>query len=128
MLRLEVDIKGVQDNVNRMLKKKVKTIYYDRVMDEIAYLLKDTMEPYVPMKSGQLRGNAYVDNGNIIYTAKAERRGGRYDYAAYQYMNEFPKRFTPGTFGHWDKHLTAADKQYFYEQVKDLIVEEMNDA
>ena len=128
MLRVEVDTKGVQDNINRMLKKKVKSIYYDRVMDEIAYLWKDAVEPYVPMDKGQLRENAYVDNGNIVYTAKAERRGGRYDYAAYQYMNEFPKRHTPNTYGHWDKHLTDADKQYLYEQVKDLIVEEMNNA
>lgn len=126
-LVLEIDMKDVEDNVNRMLRKKIKSIYYQRSIDDIAMAYKDAIEKYVPLKSGLLRDNATVDSGAVIYSAKAKRPGGNYDYAAYQYYNEFSKRTTPNTYGHWNTHLTTEELRAFYDEVKDIIVERMND-
>lgn len=125
-ITIDVSMKDVQDNVNRLLRKKIKPIYYEENVNEIAELYKDAIEHYVPLKEGNLRGGARVEDGAVVYSAKAKRKSGMYDYAEYQYENEFSKRHTPGTYGHWNTHLTSAEKQAFYADVKDIIVECMN--
>lgn len=126
MFVLDFDMKDVEDNVNRLMRKKIKSIYYWEVLNEVAELYANAIEHYVPLKEGALRGGVKVSDGEIIYSAKADRRGGRYDYAGYQYMNEFAHRHTPGTYGHWDTHLNETEKQALYEDIKKLLIEAMN--
>ena len=125
-MTVHIPIKEVRDNVNQLIRKKVDSALYEDSIDEIAELYKDAIEHYVPLKDGELRGNAKVVDGAVVYSAKAKRRSGNYDYAEYQYENEFANRHTPGTYGHWNTHLTTAEKQTFYEQVKEIIIERMN--
>ena len=126
MLNISFDMKAVQDNVNRMLNKKIKATEYVETRNEIAGEYAKAISKYVPYKTGRLLGSAKVEDGAITYSAKVNRPGGRFDYAPVQYYNSFENRSTPNTYDHWNKHLTTAERQAFYEDVKDIIVERMN--
>lgn len=126
---ISFDLKAVQDNVNRILNKKLERAKYDGVRNEIAGEYAAAIDKYVPSKSGRLHSSATVRDGEIRYSAKANRPSGNYDYAAVQYYTPFPQenRHTPNTYDHWNKHLTTAERQEFYQKVKEIVVKGMND-
>ena len=127
-VRISFDMKGVQDNVNRILGKKIKSIYYTSAKDDIAGEYAKYIAQYVPYKTGKLRYSAKIDNGSVVYSAKVRRKGGNFDYAGIQYYSDDSNwnRTTPGTYSHWNKHMTAADRRAFYDDVKRIIIERMN--
>ena len=126
MLKVSFDMKAVQDNVNRILNKKIEVTKYEEVKNDIAGEYAKAISKYVPYKKGRLAGSAKVDNGAITYSAKVNRPGGRFDYAGVQYYTPFENRSTPNTYDHWNKHLTTAERQAFYEDAKNIIIERMN--
>ena len=126
MLKISFDMKAVQDNVNRILNKKIAVTEYTEVKDEIAGEYAKAISKYVPYKTGRLMNSAKIEDGSITYSAKVNRPDGRFDYAGVQYYTPFENRSTPNTYDHWNKHLTTAERQEFYEDVKDIIVERMN--
>ena len=126
MLKASLDMKAVQDNVNRILNKKIEVAKYTEVKDEIAGEYAKAISRYVPYKTGKLLNSAKVEDGAITYSAKCNRPGGRFDYAAVQYYTPFDNRSTPNTYDHWNKHLTTAEREEFYNDVKDIIIERMN--
>ena len=123
---LNFDMKAVQDNVNRVVKKKLDAANYVETRNEIAGEYAAAIEKYVPSKTGRLHSSAKVIDGEIRYSAKANRPGGSFDYAQIQYETPFANRHTPNTYDHWNRHLTTAERQAFYEQAKKIIVERMN--
>ena len=127
-LHVNFDMKAVQDNVNRMLNKKVAVIHYTETRNDVAGEYAKRIDRYVPMKTGKLRRSVGVDNGAITYSAKVRRKGGNFDYAKVQYYSDdsFWDRTTPDTYSHWNKHLTTAERLAFYEDVAKIIKERMN--
>ena len=126
MFKVSFDMKVVQDNVNRILNKKIAVTEYTEVKDEIAGEYAKAISKYVPYKTGRLMNSAKVEDGAVTYSVKVNRPDGRFDYAPVQYYTPFENRSTPNTYDHWNKHLTTAERQEFYEDVKDIIVERMN--
>lgn len=120
------DMKAVQDNVNRAIGKKVERALFEDTRNEIAGEYAKAISKYVPYKTGALSRSARVVDGEIRYSAKVKRKGGTYDYAEYQYTHEFENRTTPGTYGHWNRHLTTAERKAFYEEVAEIITRKMN--
>lgn len=83
---------------------------------------------YVPLgKTGRLR-QAKVKDGEVRYSAIAIKKDGtRYDYAETQYNGpDWWERRTPGTYSHWNRHMTTAERQAFYDDVKQMLLEKMN--
>ncbi len=127
-LELTYDAKALQSAIGRRLKKYSKIVQSPEVRNLAAEQYKDAVEKYVPMRSGNLRDSAIVRDGKIIYTARS-KRGHKYAYAAEQYHTPRPasSRFTPGTYDHWDKHLSTAEKADLYKGIADDIAEVLND-
>lgn len=128
MVHVHFDMSALRDNVDDILDKKVDTLYYDRVKNDAAGLYAQYIAKYVPYKTGRLLHSAKVNNGAVTYSARVRRPGYTYDYADIQYETPFPpeSRSTPGTYDHWNTHLTRAERESFYHDVANLIVEEMN--
>ncbi len=129
MWKISFDMKAVQDNVNRILNKKIAVTEYTEVKDEIAGEYAKAISRYVPYKTGKLMKSADVEDGAVTYSVEVNRPNrpnGKFDYAKVQYYTPFENRSTPNTYDHWNKHLTTAERQEFYEDVKDIIVERMN--
>ena len=123
---INFDMKAVQDNVNQIMNKKLDAAKYVETRNEIAGEYAAAIEKYVPSKTGRLHSSARVIDGEIRYSAKANRKSGSFDYAELQYNTPFANRHTPNTYDHWNRHLTTAERQEFYEQVQRIIVERMN--
>jgi len=125
---IRVDEKALEDNVNRILGKKVEKIYYTETRNEVAGIYASAVEKYVPSKTGRLHSSARVRDGEIRYSAKAKRKRGNYDYAGVQYYSNDStwNRHTPNTYSHWNRHLTSAERQNFYQEVAKIIAEKMN--
>ena len=130
MVEVHFDFKKLQDNVNRILGKKIDVIHYTNTKDELAGLYAMYISKYVPYKSGKLFRSAKVNHGAVVYSAKARRPRGNFDYASIQYYIPFPQssRSTPYTYDHWNRHLTSAERQAFYEDAAKIITKEMNNA
>lgn len=134
-LRVNFDMKAVQDNVNRILGKKIAVIHYTETKNDTAGEYAKYISKYVPWgkstkghRGGTLRNSVRVKDGALVYSAKVKRRGGNYDYASYQYYADDSQwsRHTPNTYSHWNKHLTTAERQAFYADVAKIVVERMN--
>lgn len=125
---IDFNMKAVQDNVNRILNKKVESAKYMEVVNDIAGVYAAAVDKYVPSKTGRLHSSARIRDGEIRYSAKANRPGGNFDYAELQYITPFPQenRHTPGTYDHWNRHLTTAERKAFYDEVAEIIIERMN--
>lgn len=125
---LRIDTKALQDNVNRIIGRKVEVIHYKSTRNESAGEYAKYISKYVPRKTGKLVKSAKIVDGAVTYSAKAKRKNGNYDYAAYQYYSDDSEwvRATPDTHSHWNRHLTTAERQAFYEDVAKIIKEKMN--
>lgn len=127
-LELTYDTKAFQAAIGRKLKKFSDIVRSPEVRNMAAEQYRDAVEHYVPKKTGNLRDSTSIQDGKIIYTAKS-KYGYKYAYASEQYRTPRPdsSRFTPGTYDHWDKHLTTAEKSDLYKEMADDIVEVLND-
>lgn len=127
-LELNFDTSALQSQIARILKKKASVLDDVRVKNIAAERYKDAIEHYVPKDTGNLRESAEVRNGKVVYTAKSPR-GHKYAYADEQYHTprDPSVRHTPGTYDHWNKHLTTAEKTDLYETLAKDIVEAMNE-
>lgn len=126
------DTSSFEKNLTRILKRKIEYQGLSKgVKKEITYMYRDAIRPYVPMKTGKLRrGSRVVTDGEdfaIRYSAKAPKT--KYDYAAKQYYTPVDpeRRFTPGTFDHWNRHLSILEREKFYRDAARIITEAMNE-
>lgn len=133
ILEIQFDMKAVQDNVNRALNKKERTIYYTDTKNTIAKQYAFYIRKYVPKDSYNLVNSTKIRDGVISYYAKSKGGKRQINYAKVQYAPEeygynesFWDRKTPETYSHWNRHLTTAERQSFYDDVKRIIVERMN--
>lgn len=132
MSSVEITVKSetLQRNVEKILETKLKKGLSDSVRYSAAVKFALAIADYVPYKTGKLlRSNSIVSDGDdyaVRYSAHSKKG---YDYASVQYEADDSNwnRTTPGTYSHWDKHLTRAERQAFYEEVADDVVEAMND-
>ena len=137
-IRVQFDENALVNSLNRVLTSKLENGLSDKVKYTATSYYRDAIAKYVPYgKSykGHTGGTLYrsgFDNNSIVkegdgyavrYSAKSPKG---YDYADYQYHNEFENRNTPGTYGHWNTHLTHSERREWHEQVKQLIIEGMN--
>ena len=120
MIEVCFDAGAVQANITRILNRKVDAIQIGANKDAIAGEYAKHVAKYVPYKTGKLLRSAKVKDGTITYSAKAKNG---FDYADIQYNVPFPQesRSTPGTYDHWNRHLTASERQLFYEDVAKII-------
>ena len=127
--RVNFDLKALQNGVEKVLGKKVDKINLIETRTDAAGEYAKHIARYVPLDSGTLRRSARAVDGEVRYSAKAKRPGGEYDYAEIQYQIPFPQenRHTPDTYDHWNRHLTTAERQAFYEDVADILIRRMND-
>lgn len=127
-VRISFDSESLEANVSKILGRKFKIDDYDGIDTEIAGSYAMHIARYVPYKTGRLLHSARVGDGKITYSAKVKRKSGIYDYAGIQYLVPFPQesRSTPGTYDHWNRHLTTAERKAFYDDVAKLVIERMN--
>lgn len=127
-ITISFDAERVAANVEKIMQRKIEAGLSSDIQYESAEIYRDLVEYLVPKKSGSLR-----DSAKIVRGAKHAQWGIRYDptskkgyhYANLQYHTPFENRTTPGTFDHWNQHLTTADRQGFNMAVKNLVVEAM---
>lgn len=131
---VKFDVGALQSNVEKILRRKLKNGLSQKTLVAAGELYKDAIEHYVPLKTGTLRGSATVvprGEGCVIrYSAKGTNKDGSikdYDYAKDRYTLPAKRRFTPGTYDHWNRHLTRAERQQFYNDVASIITEAMNE-
>lgn len=135
---IQFDEDALINNLREVLERKKKNGLSDDVKYMATSLYRDAVAKYIPYgkdyshhRGGTLyrsgfRNNSIVKDGDgyaIRYSAKSPRG---YDYAEYQYENEFANRNTPGTYGHWNRHLSIVERQEWIDEVKKLIIEGMN--
>lgn len=129
-IRISFDNKAVQDNVNRIIGKKVAVIHYTETRNDTAGVYAKYISKYVPFKTGTLRRSATITDGEIRYSARSKKG---YNYAdiqyrpeAYGYDESTWERHTPDTYSHWNRHLSTAERQAFYQEVAKIVAEKMN--
>lgn len=132
-ITVSFDASRVEAGIEKLLNRKIEEGLSSDVQYQAAEIYKDLIEPYVPLKSGNLR-----DSANIVHGAKhalwgieydpISPKGRHYHYGQYQYFGD-PSwdRTTPGTYDHWNQHLSRADREGFKQAVKSLVIEAMND-
>lgn len=137
-VRVQFDTAALVNNLNKVLENKLEKGLSDENKYMATSLYRDAIAKYVPvgksykghaggaLSRSAFKPDAIVKNGDgyaVRYSAKSPKG---YDYADYQYNNEFENRNTPDTYGHWNRHLTVAERQEWLDFVKKLIVEGMN--
>lgn len=129
-IRVSYDEGAVQRNVEKILKRKLDAGTSIDTKMEVAGEYASAVERYVPYKSGKLAHSARIvadgNVANIRYSARSFK-GKHYDYAQWQYDTPVPQenRTTPGTYDHWNKHLTTAERKAFYEEAAKIVAREM---
>ena len=130
-IRISYDEDALELNIERVVKRKLNHALSIDTKKEIAGEYAMRVAQYVPYKSGRLRNSAEVisdgDKAVIRYSARS-RHGKHYDYAENQYSTprDPDRRWTPGTYDHWNRHLTTAERQDFYQEAAEIIAREMN--
>ena len=133
-ISVKVDTSQLAGDVGAVINKQLNAVIQDkRILRQIANKWAELINPYVPMKTGQLRGNAFITPaGNIRYTA-INRYGDDYTSFQYEGYNQHGtdadwKRHTPNTHSHWDQYAmnnTGAFDE-LCEYTEKLLVEAMN--
>lgn len=119
--------RGVSNAVKRLRRKMTAPEVKKEVTGEYAKVVAK----YVPYKTGALLESASVvrdgDNFAVRYSAKSKKG---YDYADVQYKPEaygrdesLWNRTTAGTYSHWNRHLTSADREQFRDEVARILKE-----
>lgn len=133
--RVNYDADALTENVENLLEKKLEKGLSNEVKWYAANKYKDIIEQYVPLggsykghTGGALRREARVvpegDDYAIRYSATSPK--GK-DYAEAQYEGpEWWERTTPGTYSHWNRHMSRSDRLEWYQYVADSIMEAMN--
>lgn len=122
---INFDTRQLQSQLSRIVKKKCAVLNNVEVRNAVARQYKDVVEKYVPMKTGKLRETAFVEHGAVVYPAVSDKK---FPYAEVQYRTPFDpsRRTTPGTYDHWDKHLSNSEKERFYRGLAEEIARYMN--
>lgn len=128
-IRVSYDEDAVERNVSRILNRKLEKMTSLDTKMEIAGVYGVAIAKYVPYKTGKLLNSADVvaDGNNAVIRYSAHSKRG-YDYAQKQYETPYPQesRSTPGTYDHWNRHLTSAEREEFYEDAAKIIARESN--
>lgn len=127
-LKISFDTDAVLNSLSNVIRRKINNSLSVPVKQEIAGEYAAAVYRYVPNKTGKLADSArVVTEGNdvaIKYEAISENKNGKKtDYAPIQYEIPFENRTTPGTYDHWNRHLTTAERKAFYETCADIIKE-----
>ena len=129
-LHISFDEDAVVNAVSRILKRKTGiALSLDNQLD-VAGEYAMAISKYVPYKTGKLLRSAdVVPHGEgvaVSYSAMSKGKQ-KIDYAPIQYEIPFANRSTPGTYDHWNRHLTTAERQEFYERCAEIISKSMQD-
>lgn len=93
----EVDFRGLfRDLENK--KERAQRAFGETALQD--------MQPYVPMKSGALRGSGHTENGGKQIVWEVYASNG-YPYGAKQFETQYMNYTTPGTGPHWDERATG---------------------
>lgn len=98
-ITIKVDLSGANKKVSSASLKKAEYAIANQAMLD--------MEPFVPLRDGNLRGSGHVSGSKIIYNtvyARAQFYGSSYNKHR---SFKFSKYTTPGTGPRWDKKATA---------------------
>lgn len=125
--KVTFDTASLQASLDRILKKKVKVLDDPKVQETAAREYAKTIQTYVPKKTGKLR-RYRIKGRDIIYSARS-KYGEKYNYALNQYETPYDQdsRTTYGTFDHWNRHLTAIEREEFYRNVAEFVARYMNE-
>ena len=124
------------DTIAKALDKKVEDLEDELRSDEIrqivADIYKDCIEPLVPKEFGGLRDSGvvpddkYKGDAYVLYDApyaKAQYEGNN---GKGRRPGSMWKRHTKNTYDHWNKHLSTADRQAFYDLVEEELIKRLN--
>jgi len=126
----------LSSNLQSVLDNLEDKILSDSIKRQSAELLMKYSNKYVPQgATRKLRESAkvvpYGDTYAVEYFAEGEpskKTGKPRLYAKPQYhANDVGwNRATPGTYSHWNRHITKAEKLSMYDELKRAILEEVN--
>lgn len=135
MGEFSVTIRTHTDTLERAMQKRIAKFTKDMLTDDVrrraAELYRDAVEKYVPKDSGNLRESAHEENSIVKYKGDY---AVLYDvpYAEAQYVGfngrgaiRNSRRKTGGTYDHWNHHMTTAERQTYYNQVKEEILQNL---
>lgn len=134
MADVNVRIRIHADTLTKAIQKRVEDLKDKVLSDEMKYraaeIYRDCVEPYVPMEYGNLRKSAHIGkkyNGDypVIY-GNSDVKYAKAQYKGYNGRGAIREYTTPGTYDHWNKHLSRGDREAMYDLIAEEIVEKMN--
>lgn len=112
-ITIKVDLSGANKKVSGASLKKAEYAIANQAMLD--------MEPFVPLRDGNLRGSGHVSGSKIIYNtvyARAQFYGSAYNkYRSFT----FSKYTTAGTGKRWDLKATALYGSRWAEKGKEAM-------
>lgn len=112
-ITIKVDLSGANKKVSSANAKKAEYAIANQAMLD--------MEPFVPLRDGNLRGSGHVSGNKIIYNtvyARAQFYGSAYNkYRSFT----FKKYTTAGTGKRWDLKATAMYGSRWAEKGKEAM-------
>lgn len=137
-IRISVDSKALTSQIRKITNKILLFGLSDDVKKAAAGEYAARVDKYVPQgpsykghTGGSLRNSVrIVPDGKGYAVRYSSHSPDGYDYAGVQYAPEkygksdaFWNRHTADTYSHWNRHLTRAERQEFYQAVGKLVKE-----
>ena len=129
-MTLRIHAETLSSNISRILEEKIeKGMLSDDVKYKAAELYAKKIRPYVPMEKKTLRNSTDIVPYNGVYAVEyhpVDKYG--HEYAEFQYYADDSTwdRHTPGTYSHWNQHLTRLEREDYYREFADEISSAMN--
>lgn len=134
-----INVRIHSETLHAQLSKRIdgyrKAALSDKVKYKAAKLYAKKVQPYVPKKTGELREDVDIVPYNGVYavqynaTATRKKRDGSIEtvqYAEAQYHGDPTwNRTTEGTYDHWNQHLSMAEREEYYSDIANLVIEEI---
>lgn len=150
-VRIRTHGETLESGLSKAIEGFMRTMMSDSMKRKAASIYMKCVEKYVPMDNGDLRASAHVstgkykgdyvvlygnddvkyakvqyegDNGRII---KGKDSNGNPIYGEHKKPGSMWSRNTKGTYDHWNKHMTTADRAEYMSKVKAEMLKRLKD-
>lgn len=125
-LKIRVHTETLEANLKKRIEGFKKELLSDDIKRQAADIYKDCIEPLVPKDVGNLRDTAEISKYKGTYGVYYPVKYANAQYKGYNGKGVIRNYTTPGTIDHWNHHMSTADRQAYYDLVKEMILERMN--